>query len=195
MKTQSVPIQARSSRLVPFSAPSRRLVKGPSSNAALSARYSYNFLLGTHLSPITVVASEVYLDGQFLCYCLRLECASEQRWEPLPPGSLFAKIQLFFEEGIPSPPVFIKLYQNSRNASHQAEIWETLEPHNGRGHDLKVQSLMGYGGPITRDRSLGKALNNLPQLKRVEITLMHKQEDTSFYALEDHPLSIHFERS
>lgn len=190
MKTQPVSMQARSSRRVPLSAPSRRLVKVPSSNAALSARYSYSFLFGTHRSPITVVVSEVYLDGRFLCHCLRLECVREQRWESLPPGSLFAKIQLFFEEGIPSPPGFIKLYQDSRNASYQAEIWETLEPHNSRGHDLKVQSLMGYGGPITRDRSLGNALNNLPQLKRVKVTLMCKREDTSFHALEAHPLSI-----
>jgi hypothetical protein len=117
----------------------------------------------------------------------------EQRWEPLPPGSLFAKIQLFFKKGVPSSPVFIKLHLDSRNASHQAEIWETLEPHNSRGHDLKIQSLMGYGGSITRDRSLGEALKNLPELKRIEVALMRKQEDTLFYALEDHPLSIHLE--
>jgi hypothetical protein len=195
MKTQPVPVQARSSRLVPLSEPSRRLVKAPSFNAALSDRYSYNLLLGTHSSQISVITSEVYLDGQFLCHCLRLECVSEQRFPLLSPDGLFAKIQLFFEKGFPSPARVIKLHPDSRKASHQVEIWETLEPHNSRGHDIKVQSLMGYGGSITRDRSLGEALNNLPQLKRVEVTLMRKQKDALFDALDDHPLSIYLKHA
>src|SRR5262249_20869539 len=71
----------------------------------------------------------------------------------------------------------VRLHYDNWIAAYQAEIWDTLEPPATKRHDIKVASMMGREGSITRVRAFDAALSDPDGIQQVELSFRESDID------------------
>lgn len=136
-------------------------------------RYTYSVRQVRNKSAITILKGHVYLDGQIVANFLRMEYRGERLQEASREkkrtlgDAVVAEINLPKSEGNPSSEV--RLHYSHKISAYQVEIWDTLEPPQGRSHDFRVLGMMGAGGSITTVSSFTSAINSIDTIGQVEV--------------------------
>lgn len=154
-------------------------------NATRSRRYRYNVHEVRNQLDIGVLKGQVYLDGEFFCNFLRIEYRASRLVEKAREKSRFLRgqligwLRLLPEVGQPAEATLKLLYCPWIDA-YQVEIWETLEPPDGKQHDFSVLDLMGRGNSITRVKEFGPALKDIKALRQLELAFRENDRDLPF---------------
>jgi mannose-6-phosphate isomerase-like protein (cupin superfamily) len=143
-------------------------------NATRSNRYRYNVQEVRGKADINVLKGEVFLDGLKLCNMLRIEYHGARLTEVAREAGRFLGRTVIANVAILTDPGG---RAQTRGAMHydpwigafQVEFWETLEPLPGKRHDYQVLDMMGYRGSITRVPEFAELLNDLDQVRRIEL--------------------------
>jgi hypothetical protein len=161
-------------------------------NATRSLRYQYNVLDVRGRADFTVLKTEVYLDGQFLCNALRIEYRAgrlaEQARERgrLLSNEVLAWVELRHAHATPSGGAkrYVKMFFDRFVNAYQVEIWGTLEPPRNSAdsfgavsHDFKVLDQMGLHKPITFVPSFAPVLRDIRELLGVDISFRESDVD------------------
>ena len=152
-------------------------------NATRSSRYRYNVQEVRSIAEVTVMKGEVYLDGKFFTNFLRIEYLASRLQEKVREKNRFlqdeimAWVKLHPEDGSLAAEGIIKLHYCPWIRAYQVELWNTLEPPYGMGHDIKVLDLMGFMNSITRIKLFSPALKDVKKVKKVEIAFRENDLD------------------
>ncbi|HEV7824153.1 MAG TPA: cupin domain-containing protein [Mycobacteriales bacterium] len=150
-------------------------------NAARSSRYRYTVTEVRGGPGINVMKGDVYLGGSRLCGMLRIEYTATRLVEQarefdrrLGP-TVKAWVKVIPADAAKTGETTVTLHWDQLINAYAVEIWETLEPPAGSGHDHRVLGMMGRGAPITRASELTPALADLPSLG--EVAVAFREED------------------
>lgn len=152
-------------------------------NATRSDRYRYNVREVRSIAEVTVLKGEVYLDGNLLTPFIRIEYLATRLQEVARERGRFideellAWIKLLPLDGANSAESVIKLHYCPWIRAYQVELWKTLEPPDGVSHDIQVLDMVGYRRPITRIPSFSKALENVKDVKKIELAFRENDTD------------------
>ena len=161
-------------------------------NATRSSRYRYNVTEVRNKLDIAILKGEVYLDGSLLTNFIRIEYRASRLIELVREKGRFLQdaILAYFKvvpaDSSKAADATIKLHFCPWIRAFQAEIWGTLEPPAGMSHDIKVLSLMGRDGSITRLRNFDPALTDIDSIRQVVTAIRENDIDEPFgYQIND----------
>jgi mannose-6-phosphate isomerase-like protein (cupin superfamily) len=161
-------------------------------NATRSSRYRYNVTEVRNKLDIAILKGEVYLDGSLLTNFIRIEYRASRLIELVREKGRFLQdaILAYFKvvpaDSSKAADATIKLHFCPWIRAYQAEIWGTLEPPAGMSHDIKVLSLMGRDGSITRLRNFDPALTDIDSIRQVVTAIRENDIDEPFgYQIND----------
>jgi mannose-6-phosphate isomerase-like protein (cupin superfamily) len=161
-------------------------------NATVSSRYRYNVTEVRNKLDIAVLKGEVYLDGALLTNFIRMEYRASRLVELVREKGRFLQesIMAYFKV-TPSDQSkvaegTVKLHYDPWIRAFEVEIWGALEPPPGMTHDIKVLSLMGRYGEITRLKNFDPAIADIDSIKQVVTALRENDIDEPIgYAIQD----------
>jgi mannose-6-phosphate isomerase-like protein (cupin superfamily) len=161
-------------------------------NATRSSRYRYNVTEVRNKLDIAILKGEVYMDGSLLTNFIRIEYRAGRLIELVREKGRFLQdaILAYFKvvpaDSSKAADATIKLHFCPWIRAYQAEIWGTLEPPAGMSHDIKVLSLMGRDGSITRLRNFDPALTDIDSIRQVITAIRENDIDEPFgYQIND----------
>ena len=161
-------------------------------NATRSSRYRYNVTEVRNKLDIAILKGEVYMDGSLLTNFIRIEYRASRLIELVREKGRFLQdaILAYFKvvpaDSSKAAEATIKLHFCPWIRAYQAEIWGTLEPPAGMSHDIKVLSLMGRDGSITRLRNFDPALTDIDSIRQVITAIREDDIDEPFgYQIND----------
>jgi mannose-6-phosphate isomerase-like protein (cupin superfamily) len=161
-------------------------------NATVSPRYRYNVREVRSKHDITILKGSVYQDSAFLSNFIRLEYRGSRLTEVAREKQRFLRDQVIaWIKLLPNKPELtaeatVKLNYCNWTRAYQAEIWQTLEPLPGTQHDIKVLSMMGKDGQITRVKAFNPALEDIKGIKTVDVAFRENDVDTPIgYRIND----------
>jgi mannose-6-phosphate isomerase-like protein (cupin superfamily) len=161
-------------------------------NATRSSRYRYNVTEVRNKLDIAILKGEVYMDGSLLTNFIRIEYRASRLIELVREKGRFLQdaILAYFKvvpaDSSKAADATIKLHFCPWIRAYQAEIWGTLEPPAGMSHDIKVLSLMGRDGSITRLRNFDPALTDIDSIRQVVTAIRENDIDEPFgYQIND----------
>jgi mannose-6-phosphate isomerase-like protein (cupin superfamily) len=161
-------------------------------NATVSPRYRYNVREVRSKHDITLLKGSVYQDSAYLCNFLRIEYRGSRLTETARDRKRFLRdqviawVKLLPENAQYTAEATVKLSYCNWIRAYQVEIWQTLEPLPGTGHDVKVLSMLGKTGQITRIKAFNAALDDIRALKTVDIAFRENDVDQPFgYQIND----------
>jgi mannose-6-phosphate isomerase-like protein (cupin superfamily) len=161
-------------------------------NATRSSRYRYNVTEVRNKLDIVVLKGEVYLDGVLLTNFIRMEYRASRLIEVAREKGRFLQdsIMAYFNvtpsDQSKAAEGTVKLHFDPWIRAFEVEIWGTLEPPPGMTHDIKVLSLMGRYGQITRLKTFDPALADIDSIKQVVTALRENDIDEPFgYVIQD----------
>jgi mannose-6-phosphate isomerase-like protein (cupin superfamily) len=161
-------------------------------NATRSSRYRYNVTEVRNKLDIAILKGEVYMDGSLLTNFIRIEYRASRLIELVREKGRFLQdaILAYFKvvpaDSSKAADATIKLHFCPWIRAYQAEIWGTLEPPAGMSHDIKVLSLMGRDGSITRLRNFDPALTDIDSIRQVITAIREDDIDEPFgYQIND----------
>ena len=153
-------------------------------SAACSSRYRYDVTEARGGPDLNLLKGEVSLGGTRLCGMLRVEYAASrlraacrEHGRRLGP-TVKARVKVLPADENNAGETTVTLHWDPVIGAYAAEIWETLEPPAGVGHDHRVLVQMGRDAPITRASELVPALGDLPALRRVAVAF--REDDRLF---------------
>lgn len=152
-------------------------------NATRSERYRYNVREVRSIAEVTVLKGEVYLDGNLFTPFVRIEYLATRLQEVarergrFVDEELLAWIKLLPLDDANDAESLIKLHYCPWVRAYQVELWKTLEPPPGVSHDIQVLDMVGYRRPITRIPSFSKALENVKDVKKIELAFRENDKD------------------
>jgi mannose-6-phosphate isomerase-like protein (cupin superfamily) len=171
-------------------------------NATRSSRYRYNVTEVRNKLDIAILKGEVYLDGSLLTNFIRIEYRASRLIELVREKSRFIQDTLLaYFKVVPADSskgadATIKLHFCPWIRAFQAEIWGTLEPPAGMSHDIKVLSLMGREGSITRLKNFDPALADIDSIRQVITAIRESDVDEPFgYKINDPAWDNNFSRT
>jgi mannose-6-phosphate isomerase-like protein (cupin superfamily) len=154
-------------------------------NATRSRRYRYNVQEVRGKLDLIVLKGEVYMDGLFLSNFIRIEYRAGRLVElareqgRFVRGELLAWLRLYVPD---RPPVegTVKLHYDRWIDAYQVEIWQTLEPLEGRRHDFLLLDMMGRTGQITGVPAFTEALGDVKAIRTLELAFSENDRDLPF---------------
>jgi mannose-6-phosphate isomerase-like protein (cupin superfamily) len=171
-------------------------------NATRSSRYRYNVTEVRNKLDIAILKGEVYMDGSLLTNFIRIEYRAARLIELVREKSRFLQdaVLAYFKvvpaDSSKAADATIKLHFCPWIRAFQAEIWGTLEPPAGMSHDIKVLSLMGRDGSITRLRNFDPALADIDSIRQVITAIRENDIDEPFgYQINDPAWDNNFSRT
>jgi mannose-6-phosphate isomerase-like protein (cupin superfamily) len=171
-------------------------------NATRSSRYRYNVTEVRNKLDIAILKGEVYMDGSLLTNFIRIEYRASRLIELVREKSRFIQDTLlaYFKvvpaDSSKAADATIKLHFCPWIRAFQAEIWGTLEPPAGMSHDIKVLSLMGREGSITRLKNFDPALADIDSIRQVITAIRESEVDEPFgYKINDPAWDNNFSRT
>src|SRR5215475_2961444 len=145
-------------------------------NATRSARYRYYVHEVRNALDNMVMKGLVFLDGNLLARFIRMEYRASRLVEQAREkerflrDSVLANVGLQHRDATKNAQAMVRLHYDNWIAAYQAEIWDTLEPPATKRHDIKVASMMGREGSITRVRAFDAALSDPDGIQQVELS-------------------------
>jgi mannose-6-phosphate isomerase-like protein (cupin superfamily) len=171
-------------------------------NATRSSRYRYNVTEVRNKLDIAILKGEVYMDGSLLTNFIRIEYRASRLIEMVREKGRFLQdaILAYFKvmpaDSSKAADATIRLHFCPWIRAFQAEIWGTLEPPAGISHDIKVLSLMGREGSITRLRNFDPALADIDSIRQVITAIRENDVDEPFgYQINDPAWDNNFSRT
>ena len=171
-------------------------------NATRSSRYRYNVTEVRNKLDIAILKGEVYLDGSLLTNFIRIEYRASRLIELVREkgrfiqDALLAYFKVVPTDSTKAADATIKLHFCPWIRAFQAEIWGTLEPPPRMSHDIKVLSLMGRDGSITRLRNFDPALTDIDSIRQVITAIRESDVDEPFgYQINDAAWDNNFSRT
>ena len=171
-------------------------------NATRSSRYRYNVTEVRNKLDIAILKGEVYVDGSLLTNFIRIEYRASRLIELVREKGRFLQdaILAYFKvvpaDSSKAADATIKLHFCPWIRAFQAEIWGTLEPPPRMSHDIKVLSLMGRDGSITRLRNFDPALTDIDSIRQVITAIRESDVDEPFgYQINDPAWDNNFSRT
>jgi mannose-6-phosphate isomerase-like protein (cupin superfamily) len=171
-------------------------------NATRSSRYRYNVTEVRNKLDIAILKGEVYMDGSLLTNFIRIEYRASRLIEVVREKGRFLQdaILAYFKvmpaDSSKAADATIRLHFCPWIRAFQAEIWGTLEPPAGISHDIKVLSLMGREGSITRLRNFDPALADIDSIRQVITAIRENDVDEPFgYQINDPAWDNNFSRT
>lgn len=160
-------------------------------NATRSPRYRYNVEEVRAKHDATVLQGEVFLDDRFLTRFLRVEYRASRLVEVARLKQRFLGNEVvawikILPEGMPEAEGRLVLGYCPWVDAFQGEIWQSLEPHDGSYHDLKVADQMGKDGSITRLPVFSPAIGTPKAIRKVQLAFREgRSKYPSGYGLTD----------
>ena len=171
-------------------------------NATRSSRYRYNVTEVRNKLDIAILKGEVYMDGSLLTNFIRIEYRASRLIELVREkgrfiqDALLAYFKVVPTDSTKAADATIKLHFCPWIRAFQAEIWGTLEPPPRMSHDIKVLSLMGRDGSITRLRNFDPALTDIDSIRQVITAIRESDVDEPFgYQINDPAWDNNFSRT
>ncbi|MEH8388856.1 cupin domain-containing protein [Klebsiella pneumoniae] len=150
-------------------------------NATRSNRYRYNVREVRNAFDITVVKSEVYLDGVFLSNVLRIEYRAGRLTEVAREKNRLLQDQIGMYIKLINPDQAtpdgeegpfennVTLHYDKWINAYQTEIWETVSPPPGKRHDFRILDQIGLSGSITSVYAFKMLIARLFDIRKVEL--------------------------
>jgi mannose-6-phosphate isomerase-like protein (cupin superfamily) len=154
-------------------------------NATRSRRYRYNVQEVRGKLDLIVLKGEVYMDGLFLSNFIRIEYRAGRLVElareqgRFVRGELLAWLRLYVPDR-PAVEGTVKLHYDRWIDAYQVEIWQTLEPLEGRRHDFLLLDMMGRTGQITGVPAFTEALGDVKAIRTLELAFSENDRDLPF---------------
>jgi oxalate decarboxylase/phosphoglucose isomerase-like protein (cupin superfamily) len=151
-------------------------------NATRSRRYRYNVQEVRGKLDILVLKGEVYMDGGFLTHFIRVEYRPARLVElareqgRLVRSQVGAWVRITRADGAQAESE-IRLHYDRWIDAYQAEVWGTLDPPRSTRHDYAVLDLLGRHGQITRIPQFSPMLEEIKQVRRVELAFRESQTE------------------
>jgi mannose-6-phosphate isomerase-like protein (cupin superfamily) len=154
-------------------------------NATRSRRYRYNVQEVRGKLDLIVIKGEVYMDGLFLSNFVRIEYRAGRLVELAREKGRFVRNELLawvrlHADDQPAAEAVVRLQYDRWVDAYQVEMWQTLEPPDGRRHDFQVLDMMGREGCITRAPALDLALVEVKRIRKVEVAFSENDRDLPF---------------
>jgi len=143
-------------------------------NATRSPRYRYYVHEVRNALDNMVMKGLVFLDGNLLARFIRIEYRASRLVEQAREkerflrDSVLANVGLQHRDAGKNARAMVRMHYDNWIDAYQVEIWDTLEPPPTKHHDLKVASMMGREGSITRVRGFDAALGDPDGIQQAE---------------------------
>jgi oxalate decarboxylase/phosphoglucose isomerase-like protein (cupin superfamily) len=152
-------------------------------NATRSPRYRYYVHEVRNALDNMVMKGLVFLDGNLLARFVRLEYRASRLVEQAREKERFLRDNVLANVGLQhrdagkNAQAMVRLHYDNWIDAYQVEIWDTLEAPATKHHDIKVASMMGREGSITRVRAFDAALADPDGIQRVELSFRESDID------------------